>query len=416
MAQTFITMIPTNKFAAAILLWGGLVAAQTTSGTFNQQDSKEKGAYGVAGKMIDITNDKSVQTAVTAYDAKKDVESVKGAIQTYKAAKAAQNTSPTGIALTAAKDEMLKYKSSVVGLATWVNNTLKKVQSVLDNVSDRVNRWRTTLPMLRGYAESAGDFVENTTEYISSFEISDLWDLDQTFFRGLEDRVKYGNGLAMSFYYYILQRKDGFGQWSHFFDAFYYDRGVPYTYIYERYGLIQPEIKDLPNEERVGMMAVMEAKVGMERLDMLGKGEYACDEDDPDLECNCPAGSTCKPSTKRELTMKKLMDGFNNPKITTEDMDKLMEQLQNRRLQIASKRKVIQEVKARMAMRYNDVLSYRQAVRGKTQNAACLSSKALLFDKYHLSSPKYLPNTCDDVATFKGTQMNLVAPLSQPVY
>ena len=406
----------TSKLACLVVLSAGLAIAEDDYTPPWQKDQQEKGAFGVAGKMVDVTNDKSVQTAVTAYDTKKEIEGVQTVVQTYKAGNAAQNASPTGLALSAAKDQMFKYRSSVVGVTRMIDGAAKTVQKVLDNISDRVNRWRTTLPMLRSYAQSAGDFVENSAEYLSSFEVSDLWDLDQKFFRGLEDRVKYGYGLGMSFFYYILNRKDGFGQFAGMFDAFYQPMELPYKYIYNYYSLPTPDIKDLNNEDRVGMVAIFEAQVGIERLNRLSDGEYVCDAADPELDCSCPEGSTCKPSTRRELTMKKIVDGFNNVRITTEDLDKIMERLQARRLEVASKRKVIQEIRARMAMRKNEALSYRAAMEAASQQAACLGSKAMFFDSDHLTSPKYLPNTCDDVATFKGTQMNLVAPLSMRVF
>ena len=93
-----------------------------------QKDQQEKGAFGVAGKMVDVTNDKSVQTAVTAYDTKKEVEGVQSVVNTYKAGNAAQNASPTGLALSAAKDQMLKYRSSVVGVTRMIDGAAKTVQ------------------------------------------------------------------------------------------------------------------------------------------------------------------------------------------------------------------------------------------------------------------------------------------------
>lgn len=413
------TTTSTSKAALLAIVLAGMGARAQEDPSYTppwQKDQQEKGAFGVAGKMVDIASDKSVQTAVTVYDTKKEVEGVQTVVQTYKAANAAQNASPTGLALSAAKDQMFKYKSSVLGVTRMIDGAAKTVQKVLDNITDRVNRWRTTLPMLRSYAQSAGDFVENSTEYLASFEVSDLWDLDQKFFRGMEDRAKYGYGLGMSFFYYILSRRDGFGKFAGMFDAFYQPMELPYKYIYNHYSLPTPDIKDLNNEDRIGMEAIFEAQIGIERLNRLGVGEYVCDEADPDLECNCPEGAQCKPSTRRELSMKTLIDGFNNVRITTEDMDKLMERLQARRLEIASKRKVVQEIRARMAMRQNEALSYRAAMEAASQQAACLGSKAMFFDVEHLNSPKYLPNTCDDVATFKGTEMNLVAPLSMPVF
>lgn len=417
MVRMCITMTYTNRPFLLIGLLATGVLSQNTPGTFNQRDFQEKGAFGTWGDMIDITNDESIQTAIKAYDTKKEVESVKSAIDAYKAADAAQNASPTGIATSAAKDQLFKYKSSVIGTSSWINNTLKKVQNVLDNVSDRVNRWRTTLPMLRSYSETAGNFLENSYEYLGSFEISDLWDLDQTFFRGMEDRVRYGKGLGLSFAFYILRRKDGFGRLGHMFDAFYGSNSeIPFNSVYTTYSLARPEIKDLKNEDRVGMLVVFEGKVGMDRLDLLSKGEYVCDPSDPELDCNCPEGATCKPSTRRELDMSKVVAGLKNPRITTEEIDKLGQTIEERRLQLAAKRKVVQEIKARMQVKFNDVLAYSKAMQGQSQNVACLSQKALLFDKDHSTSPKYQANTCDDVATFKGKQMTLVPSLSESIF
>lgn len=413
MCQMFISMTTITRLLGGLLLLAGVVRSEAT---FNQQSSREKGGFAILGNMVDPTNNKSLSTAMDAYDLKEDVKSIKPTIDALKAAKTAQNADPMSLATSSLKDQLGKYRGSLIGWQNLVRESLDKIQNVLSQVSERVNKWRTTVPLLEGYADNAGSIIENTVEHIGSFEISDLWDLDQKFFTELEDNVIQGKGLAMSFAMFLYMRKDGFGAWSHFFDAFYKEYQSPYLPYFKEYNLMPVTINQLPNEDRIGMVALMEAKIGMDRLNQLSKGETECDPEDPALDCDpspeCKVAGTCKPFTKREEMMKILAEGFKNTKITTEDMDKLTELIQGRRLQIASKRKVIEEVRARMMLRVNDVLSYQQATIAKAQTDACLAQKAQLFDPNHLSNPKYLPNTCDDVATFKGEKLQLVKPLS----
>jgi hypothetical protein len=254
---------------------------------------------------------------------------------------------------------------------------------------------------LETYGKTAGHILESTVRHISSFEISDLWDLDQTFFIKLETDVSQGYNLGLSFFSYLDSRGDGIDKWGGIFHAYIYSWSVPYIATYNYYGIQPKTVNDLPEDERLDEKAVLEAGIGFQRIQIIEADEQQCDPNDVRLDCNCKDASrkTCGPYTLREYYMKSYMDVMQDPTTSMADIEKLTQQIESRRYAVAAKRKILTEVKSRLQMRVNDVDEKKDALEGAAQNTACHNWSQILFDQNHTAYPSFNQSVCDEIGT-----------------
>lgn len=390
-----------TKIIAAILFANSAVFAQ-----IKQSDIAKDGREPITFRFlqaIDPTNSKSVQLAEKGYDA---VTEVGDAVNTAKtlsdlsSGKMSLNPFDAGYT-TAVNAAVGDYTSATGGFTRNINKTLERIQNVLDAVTDRVNRWRTTLPLLDSYAQSAGSILENTVEHISTFHVSDLWDLDQKFFVKLEANVAEGHTLAKSFFYFLYSRYSGVNKWGGILDAWYENRvrKLPMDHYYNKYGTPVKTLAQLPEEERLDYKIIQESFMAYKRMELMSKEEYECDIEQLDCACN-PKENECGPKTMREWYKTTFMNVLRDPKSTLADIEKAAQQIENRRVEIAAKRKIISESKMRIEMRVVDVVTQRGEVKtGSSQKRACQQWAAALFDKDHDKYPGFSRDVCNEMAS-----------------
>jgi hypothetical protein len=64
-----------------------------------------------------------------------------------------------------------KYQNSKVGLMTHLSRIQKKVYAVLQKASQRVDKWRTTVPKIRSYAQKTQRYMDDSYDFAKTFEM-----------------------------------------------------------------------------------------------------------------------------------------------------------------------------------------------------------------------------------------------------
>jgi hypothetical protein len=145
------------------------------------------------GKFLDPDNVEQVNKVADGYTTTKTSKDVYGNIKNKNYKAMLTNT-------------FSKYQNSKAGLFLHIKKFQTKVHAIISKVSQRVDRWRTTVPRLRGYKESITNFADDSYTFSRSFEMKDLWDIDRNFSREMEWRVKHGHTLGTSIWDFLLSR------------------------------------------------------------------------------------------------------------------------------------------------------------------------------------------------------------------
>ena len=103
-------------------------------------------------------------------------------------------------------DQFSKYQNSKVGLMNIIRNFQKKAYKVITLVSTRVDKWRTTVPKIRSYTQRTLQYVDDSYNFATTFEMSDIWDIDRDFSQELEHRMKRGTRLGTSIWDFLVSR------------------------------------------------------------------------------------------------------------------------------------------------------------------------------------------------------------------
>ena len=104
------------------------------------------------------------------------------------------------------QNAFLKYQNSKVGLMTLLSKIQKKVSAVLEKASERVDKWRTTVPKIRSYAQKTQRYMDDSYDFAKTFELSDLWDIDRNFSKEMEWRLSQGRRLGLSIWDFLISR------------------------------------------------------------------------------------------------------------------------------------------------------------------------------------------------------------------
>ncbi|HLP40337.1 MAG TPA: hypothetical protein VK465_02415 [Fibrobacteria bacterium] len=142
---------------------------------------------------------------------------------TAKTGKDAYGTIKNGKYKALATDLFSRYQNSKAGLFVQVKKYQQKIHGVISKVSQRVDRWRTTVPRLRAYKERVVHFADDSYTFARTFEMNDLWDIDRDFSREMEWRVQSGRRLGTSIWDYLIRRIAGPDFLSQLEDTFFPD-------------------------------------------------------------------------------------------------------------------------------------------------------------------------------------------------
>lgn len=293
-----------------------------------------------------------------------------------------------------AEASLISYKQNISSVKETILKNLEKFQGHLKTVEKRVNRWNTTLPTLENFADQSGSFIEDFAHHIQSFEVEDLWDLDQTFFLKMEMKARAGNSLGNHIYGWFVNRLNNDDFWGAMTRIYGdYMNEVPYADAYKKAGITPPGLDAVPNEERTPLVAANNIMAGLKRLQELDFAENGCDKaENPELNCSDPTRSS-----RRNLYIRRFMEAFKEDDLTTQDIDKLNAEIEKRRMEVNYLRKIIAETRVGAQLKFNDLLETIAIQEAKGQRSTCRSYKTMIIDGKLLNDGD--ANGCNDVVT-----------------
>lgn len=293
-----------------------------------------------------------------------------------------------------AEASLITYKQNITSVKETIIKNLEKFQGHLKTVENRVNRWNTTLPTLESFVDQSGSFIEDFAHHIQSFEIEDLWDIDQTFFLKLEQKARAGDRLGSHIYGWFVNRMNSDDFWGAMTRIYGdYLREVPYADAYKKASITPPGLDAVPNEERSPLVAANNVMAGLKRLQEMDFAENGCDvAENPDLDCTDPTKNS-----RRNLYVRRFMGAFKEDDLTTQDIDKLNAEIEKRRMEVAYLRKVVAETRVGAQLKYNDLLETIAMLDAKNQRSACRSYKTMIIDGKLINDGDQ--NGCNDVVT-----------------
>lgn len=135
-----------------------------------------------------------------------NISKIQGAASTAKDAKKGTDLVKEGKYKDMVTDQFSKYQNSKVGLMNIIRNVQKKAHKVITLVSNRVDKWRTTVPKIRSYTQRVVQYADDSYSFAQTFEMNDIWDIDRNFSKELEFRVKRGTRLGTSIWDFLVSR------------------------------------------------------------------------------------------------------------------------------------------------------------------------------------------------------------------
>lgn len=320
------------------------------------------------GELIDGQHLDQLNTALDLYDKKSQVEGAKKTGEDFKRMK---QISASG-ALDEAEKKMISWRNSKSGLITTLTTTLNKISGVITKIGKRVDRWRTTLPKLQAYGKAVDNFYENSGNFLGSFELSDLYDLDRKWSKELETRVTLGKWFGISILDWLLNRKNGVDKWAALLDAYHVEGSKGGAEFRSVLGAHELMLKDLPKSRQYPSRVLLSSMEAMNTIEVIQGNETKCVQ--MDAEGNCL-------KTVRDQHTEAMYGEFTRPNLTLADLNKLDERIQRRRLEIARYRQLLQESKARLVDEYASMQAMAVADKAMAQEAGCVNLKSILFRK-----------------------------------
>lgn len=141
-----------------------------------------------------------------------NIGKVQSGAETARDAKRAKDLAGQGKYKDMVQAQFQKYQNSKVGLITVVRKIQKKTHAVIQKASERVDKWRTTVPKIKSYTRKTLRYADDSYDFARTFEMSDLWDIDRDFSREMEWRLRQGRRLGLSIWDFLVSRinREGF--------------------------------------------------------------------------------------------------------------------------------------------------------------------------------------------------------------
>lgn len=356
-----------KKIIAAIILSAWAFCPADEVATYEERADQASAKNGV---LIDGDHLDQLNTALDAYDKKQQAE---GAFEAGKKLDSMKRISfsPSTV-LDESEKKLIKFRNSKSGLIYTLTNTLNKISGVVQKIAKRVDRWRTTLPKLQAYGKAVDNFYESSGEFLSSFELSDLYDLDRKWSREMESRVTMGKWFGVRLMDWLINRKDGVNQWDALLAAYHVEgskNGAKYREVLGPHELL---LKDVPKTRQVPSRVLMASMEAMNTIAVIQDNETKCVQMDAEKKCL---------KTVRDEHTEVMYNEFTRPNLTLADLNKLDERIQRRRLEIARYRQMIQEAKARLVDEYSDMQAMASADKAMSKEAGCVNLKSILYGK-----------------------------------
>lgn len=213
-------------------------------------------------------------------DNAENVNKVQSGAQTAKDAKKGKDLVSQGKYKDLLQEQFLKYQNSKVGLMNLIRKVQQKTHAVISKASEKVDKWRTTVPKIRAYTQKTLRYTDDTYDFAKTFEMSDLWDIDRNFSKEMEYRLRNGRRLGLSIWDFLLSRIDRKG----FLEGV---EGILFPNYMEslgRSGLFGFNYDDRPSEaEKVPLLVLHESLDVLATAQQMAESQLSPSEIAPDL-------------------------------------------------------------------------------------------------------------------------------------
>lgn len=242
-----------------------------------------------------------------------------------------------------AQDLFSKYQNSKVGLMTHLSRVQKKIYNVLQKASQRVDKWRTTVPKIRAYAQKTQRYMDDSYDFAKTFELSDLWDIDRNFSKEMEWRLKQGRRLGLSIWDFLLSRIERKGFLEGIENILFPD----YTEQLNRSALGGFVYLDDPSEsERVPIFVLHESLNVLNTVQEMAEAEITPSEEAPGL-------------TRQQFLDRRLREALFDTKAGYVDQVSLRQDILNRQYEIAVRRSLLKDKSAELDLLWGKLAAGR---------------------------------------------------------
>jgi len=347
-----------SLIAGFILICGGRTAAQEVD-----QTSAPLGQFFDPDNLDNIN--KLQGAASAAKDTKKGVELAKDG--KYK---------------DVAVDAFSKYQNSKVGLMNIIQNYQKKASKIINLVSERVDKWRTTVPKIRAYAQKTLQYADDSFNFAKTFEMSDLWDIDRDFSKEMEYRLKKGQILGTSIFDFLMSRVES----KPFLEGLERILNPDYQETLSKSALRGFHYDDVPSKmEKVPIFVLNECMNTMGVVKQITEGQYAPAKDAPAL-------------TQQQYDNKRIREALFDPGSGYTDQISLRQDILNKQYEIATQRAILKDKIAYLEILWGQVAAQKIEQKELMTAAATreiehlanldLNPDTWVFDKFGLAEPK----------------------------
>jgi hypothetical protein len=290
-----------------------------------------------------------------------NIGKVQSGAQTARDAKRGKDLASQGKYKDLLQEQFLKYQNSKVGLMNIIRKVQQKTHAVISKVSQRVDKWRTTVPKLRAYTRKTLRYADDSYDFARTFEMSDLWDIDRDFSREMEWRLRQGRRLGLSIWDFLVSRIDRKG----FLESLERILFPDYVDQLGRSGLYGFHYDDRPSEaEKVPLLVLHESLDVLATAQQMAEAQLSPSEAAPDL-------------SRQAFDNRRLREALFDSKSGYVDQVALRQDILNKQYEITVKRSLVRDKVARLELLWGRLAANRLEAKERTTAAVATEIRAL---------------------------------------
>lgn len=289
------------------------------------------------------------------------INNVQSGAQAAKDAKKGKDLVSQGKYKDLLQEQFLKYQNSKVGLMNLIHKIQKKTNAVISKASEKVDKWRTTVPKLKAYTRKTLRYADDSYDFARTFEMSDLWDIDRDFSKEMEWRIRNGRRLGLSIWDFLVSRIDRKG----FLEGVEKILFPDYMEIKGRSGLFGFHYDDRPSEaERVPLLVLHESLDVLATAQLMAESQLSPSESAPDL-------------SRQQFENHRIREALFDARSGYTDQVALRQDIMNKQYEIAVQRSLVKDKIARLDILWGKLAAQKLENKERTTTAVANEIKAL---------------------------------------
>ena len=243
-----------------------------------------------------------------------------------------------------------KYQNSKAGLMATLRKVQQKTSAVLSKASQRVDKWRTTVPKIRAYTRRTLRFADDSYDFAQTFEMSDLWDIDRDFSKEMEWRIKHGRRLGLSIWDFLVSRIERKDFLQGIEDILFPD----YVAELNRRALKGFNYTDESSEsEKVPLMVLHESLDVLGTIHQMAEAEYSPSEEVPGM-------------SRGQFQDHRIRQALFDPKSGYTDQVGIRQDILNRQYELAARRSLVRDRIARLDILWGRLAAQKLEAKERT--------------------------------------------------